>query len=775
MPDVDEFLEHHGVKGMKWGKHMAKPSSERAVARADRKWERSADTRRHRKAVHKATVSRMNNVEIRKLNEKPEYSKKNLKRDPMLRKQYLDDFSSTMEKVMAEESSRIVGTSPSGRTTFKFRDDPVRGRLVGSFTEVREAKHADDDVEFEFETNELGHIVSLREVEAVTHDEEIDAYLAHHGVKGMKWGVRRDPGHEGEVVKTKALAKLDKKWEKENTGVSGYLKLYNGAAEKMNNGGIDEINNRPEFKEASEKGIFNDINHPTTKKYYAAHEKAFADAMIDVGAKIGTNPSGSQRFEVREVEGPDGNKYRDLFLVPTDEKVKHAEGELELAFRMVRDAKGLVTKYVAVDLTDNMRHYDSDYDVYHIDGEDPVNDFLEHYGVKGMKWGVSRKIDTSERLRRVAEGNASRKDKFDTFMGKGNPWGLGGVHGLRPKVAAKRADKLDRQIEKKLSGERGKIKRGATKAGTALDAGKKVIDEGEKKLIFLPEKNRREAASGTQTRVLGEAMRVNRDPRFKGKDLKRDPELKKAYFDEVQKKAVDIYKDELGTARTQAVNDVIDAVMAPRQDSMSFTARSDRIRHADGGVEVLLRLVFEFDELGHISGVKIDESSLSPLKHDDDGNVDEFLEHYGVKGMKWGVVRETLQRDTTAQPATAAQKRPGTRVTASGGKNLPATEEALTAAKIRQTARKSRTDALSNAELQAAIRRMQLEQDFARLTAPRQSKGKKFLKSMLGDVGKEKAADRLDFHAEEDPRLKAVANAFRKNTNTPRPKKRKGE
>lgn len=41
---------------------------------------------------------------------------------------------------------------------------------------------------------------------------------------------------------------------------------------------------------------------------------------------------------------------------------------------------------------------------------DTAEDFLEHYGVKGMKWGVRRDRRLS-RARRVARGTASKKDK----------------------------------------------------------------------------------------------------------------------------------------------------------------------------------------------------------------------------------------------------------------------------------------------------------------------------------------------------------------------------
>lgn len=94
------------------------------------------------------------------------------------------------------------------------------------------------------------------------------------------------------------------------------------------------------------------------------------------------------------------------------------------------------------------------------------------------------------------------------------------------------------------------------------------------------------------------------------------------------------------------------------------------------------------------------------------------LLHYGVKGMRWGVRR----KDTgSAEPPSAdAQK-----VTELLGRS-----------------KTSGTNALTNAELQAAISRMNLEQQFSRLveqTTPK-SAGRKFAEALLGEIGKEQVS-----------------------------------
>jgi hypothetical protein len=90
-------------------------------------------------------------------------------------------------------------------------------------------------------------------------------------------------------------------------------------------------------------------------------------------------------------------------------------------------------------------------------------------------------------------------------------------------------------------------------------------------------------------------------------------------------------------------------------------------------------------------------------------SLDDVLIHFGVKGMKWGSRR-------------AAKESP------SG--------DATRSMQLRTRAKTSKVKALSNKELQEAINRMNLEQQFKRLATNEKPPVQRFIASTLLEIGK---------------------------------------
>jgi len=122
----------------------------------------------------------------------------------------------------------------------------------------------------------------------------------------------------------------------------------------------------------------------------------------------------------------------------------------------------------------------------------------------------------------------------------------------------------------------------------------------------------------------------------------------------------------------------------------------------------------------------------------------DVIEHYGVKGMKWG-----RRKEENSEPKTPVEIQthltPGKRVATSGGAYHSPHEDAIKAAVARQKIKASTLDSLSNKELKTAVDRMGLEQRYVQLltTQPKTAKQKaiEMAKSFIFEMGHEPTAE----------------------------------
>lgn len=191
--------------------------------------------------------------------------------------------------------------------------------------------------------------------------------LEHHGVKGMKWGVRRDrQGRDrfspkdhsvgGDIARAALFptganvpalirlgkryqagkpARADKKWEKSQYTVKKHVQIHNTMADHFN-ARIGAINNKREFKNADFDQL--GYSHPLTKKYYKEADKLTAEGYkIAIAKHMGTSPSGKKEAVLGNPEKFTAESGYEIHIRP--KSAQHAQQDhIVLLFK--HDAKG---------------------------------------------------------------------------------------------------------------------------------------------------------------------------------------------------------------------------------------------------------------------------------------------------------------------------------------------------------------------------------------------------------------------------------------------------
>lgn len=454
---------------------------------------------------------------------------------------------------------------------------------------------------------------------AIAMSEEAEEFLAHFGVKGMKWGQRKT---ESTVSGPKTTAAWRKSLQNKET-----IKKIISDSEPGYRKDLGKINAKYGGK----------IDKSTAKAYNSEVYASTLNRLDQSAAKIGgTSPNGKYRMTARV--NPSG-KTIILEQVPVGanmrveavlEQASLSESSMVIAtLRLVKGLDGLFTGAIEM-VDDELAQSDLD----------ELDAFLAHYGVQGMRWGLTRN--------RVQLADARKA-------------GLSKVHQQGRTIADDKS-----VVRTKV---RNPEKRRDTKAEwRAKVTDKKTVDQILAKATPRIEKDLADLKATTKGRTMTYAQRNN-----------------------YRRQAQDIINTNLDVAATsisglspgrnpitvRAAMTITDGKLKmrikPTQRAQSAAEKASRLNSSEdsggeGGIleqsslsgkipeEGLLYNVLT-DEAGYITGFEVVDEN-SGLAQSDLDELDTFLAHYGVPGMRWGQRKSAAERraDRTARVQSRAEK-----------------------------------------------------------------------------------------------------------------------
>ena len=192
---VNTFLEHFGVKGMKWGVRRKRNAETKA-------WRKEAKSGETASKVYNEAV-RTFSPTLKKLNKDPAFA--NMATNRSTRRQYDAVVTSLFNEHLVQASSLTMNSAGDRAIVYQMAPD---GRHLQAIETRRVAEHADfSPPVIKLTRDKDGFIIDVTVVESSMAQGALNVgeeFLEHFGVKGMKWGVRRSGKSKGSSSKSQS-------------------------------------------------------------------------------------------------------------------------------------------------------------------------------------------------------------------------------------------------------------------------------------------------------------------------------------------------------------------------------------------------------------------------------------------------------------------------------------------------------------------------------------------------------------------------------------------
>ncbi len=381
MSNVENFLEHFGTKGMKWGVR-----NQKRLVRAKRVASGKASTKE--KIVYNFTDKGFG-VGFTKA----QRAKRATKR--------VDDLEQVKKTMMRGEAGVKDVLKLHGRQAFS-----------------------------------VVNVARIVTTGVVAMSQDTGDFLEHYGVKGQKWGVRRE---------LKRIGRADQRFEKLSTDKKLRMKLVEQARDNSHE-------DLEKLKEQWSSKAYDTAGPKLMPTDYYSEAYKILNTHLDTLSREYTNSSGTKRLKAQYAIDPETGV--DYFVVRTED-LQHAAGN-EVKLSVEKDENGMITD---IDFPEEL--FDLLDESLEQDAMPDVESFLEHHGIKGMKWGVRNK-----RSQRAFASRVINDDDFDTegkevqkIISKARKHGTVSLtnHELRTINARQ---KLEQEFAKANPKEKGKLDKG---------------------------------------------------------------------------------------------------------------------------------------------------------------------------------------------------------------------------------------------------------------------------------------------------------------------------